>query len=279
VLERLPEPLQTLVRRIILKLKIPFNQALAFHNLGARKWHCWRQNDSTRWRMVDLGRFDDERVRRYCISLMDEARFDVRRQDFLKHTHRFGWLVDFWPAINGAGMKPEDYPEWIRSELKADVAEPFGAGAVGLLMTVKEMYRWAREQKLEYLVVFEDDAVIHSSPRVELPEEFDVVFFNNRIQGDATGRVRSGWGNDGYVISRRGIGKMLVILEEVTADIDMLMLMYTASLAKRNHYITQNRNRNKPQLECYHVGPLVTHAGYFQSSIGLISKEARSYQS
>lgn len=274
MMERLPGPLQALLRRVVLRVRIHANQLLSMYRFWSRRWHRRRSSDSKPWRMVDLSGQGDARIRHFCISLLEDARFESRRLFFQRNAKKFGWPVEFWPAVNGVRFRTENYPEWIRPGNKADMDEPFGAGAVGLLMTVKEIYQWAWEQELELLVIFEDDAVIHSSPRVELPEEFDVVFFNNRIQGDSRGLVKHGWGNDGYVISRRGIQKMLKILEHVTADIDMLMMMYTKSLEEYGPGLTCRRDTSKPQLDCYHVGPLVTHAGYFQSSIGMITGEA-----
>ena len=274
-IERLPEPLQTQVRRLVLQLKIPVNRLLAVYNRWSRKWYQFKLRDPTPWAVVDLGHSEGTRTRRFCISLLDEPRFEPRRRLFLRYARKFGWQVDFWPAVNGKRFQTEGYPEWLTTGRKADNDEPFGAGAIGLLATTKEIYEWAWEQKLDYLVIFEDDGIIHSPPRIELPTSFDFVFLNNRVQGDKKGLLIHGWGTDGYIISRRGIQKMLQIFQHVTADIDMLIMMYTKSLEEYEYYVTRHRDKSKPQLESYHVGPLVTHAGFFDSSVGLMSSDSR----
>lgn len=271
-LKRLPEPLQTNVRRIILKCKIPANQVLSFFNTWSRRWYRWKNSDTAPWRVVDFGLEPKEKVRSLCISLLHEERFQDRRELFEKQARKCGWRFDYWPAFDGTKFLKDGFPYWLKDRNKAE-AKPFSAGAVGLLTTTREILQWAAELKLEYVVIFEDDAVIHAPPKFEVPEEFDIVFLNNRVQGDEQGRVKHGWGTDGYVISRSGVEKMLDILEHVTADIDMLIMMYTKSLEERDHYMTHYRDTSKPQLECYHVGPLVTHAGHFQSSIEVVSKK------
>lgn len=271
MIDRVPEPLQTLMRRLTLRLRIPLNKLLAAYRYWSRKWYRFLVSDSTSWHQVDIQGKTRSEVRCFCISLLDQARFEARRQFFQRNAKKYGWEVEFWPAVNGEIFKAEGYPNWLSSSHKVDNNEPFGAGAVGLLKTTKDIYEWAWEQELDMVVIFEDDAVIHSSPTVEIPKDFDLVFFNNRVQGDKTGLVKHGWGTDGYIISRRGIRKMLEIFDQVTADIDMLIMMYAKSLENYDYYVTRYRDRSKPQLDCYHIGPLVTHAGFFPSSVGLIS--------
>ena len=269
-LDKLPKPLQTLIRRIVLRIRIPIYQALSFYSRWHRKWHRLRTSDSTKWNVIDFRTQPKTRV--FCISLLDEPRFEPRRQLFQKYARKYDWDFEFWPAVNGSRFKSEPFPEWLGKRAGSD--QPMGSGAVGLLWTTKEICEWAAEDDLDYCVLFEDDAMVHSSPKLELPEEFDIVFLNNRVQGDSDGRVKSGWGTDGYIISRRGIQKMLEILKDANAPIDLLILMYTRSLLERGHHMTKYRDPNKELLECYHVGPIVTHASHFDSSIGIVTREA-----
>lgn len=270
--DNLPAPLTYRLKHIVFSLRVPFNRLRAVYNTLARKWHGLSSRDRTVWKTVDLNGPDAYRL---CISLLNRPEFEPRRRLFREYAERFGWRVDFWPAVNGLSLHPDEYKDWI-ADIQPDEQRPFTPGAIGLLTTTKNIYQWALERSFEYVVVLEDDGVIHASPKVELPQEFDVVFFNNRVQGNLRGEVKHGWGTDGYVISRRGMAKMLDILENVNADIDLLMMMYTRSLEERGHHMPQYRDRSKPQLECYHVGPLVTHAGYLPSSISSVSSEAEN---
>ena len=272
-IEKVPEPFQIILRRLVLSGRIFINRIYAIWNKHFRRLYRWWSAEPIAWVKADLSRADRKKTRIFCISLLDDARFNERRKFFAQNANKFGWPFQFWPAVNGIRFRNEEYPRWIKRGLKADIDEEFGAGAVGLLMTVRELYQWALREEIELLVVLEDDAVIHSRPVLDVPEEFDIVFFNNRIKGDIKGRVKTGWGNDGYVISRSGMEKMLEIMEFVTADIDMLMMMYTKSLEEYGYYVTKYRDTDKPQLTCYQAGPLVTHAGFFSSSIGTVNKE------
>lgn len=269
VIERLPAPLKTALRRVILRARIPFNQLFTVFRQYSRRLYRWMSSDPTRWHDLELGGPEADSVGVFAITLLDDPRFDGRRNLFDRYAKRFGWDYEWWPAVNGRETAPEDHPAWLDSNRPRSSAKTLlTAGEMGLLMTTWNLYRWAWEKGLEYLVVFEDDAVIHSRPVVEVPEEFDIVFLNNRFKGDLGGRIKYGWGTDGYIISRRGLSKALQIFEEsVTEPIDLLLMAYMRSLETYGHYMAVYRNPSLPQLDCFHVGPLVTHAGHFPSSI------------
>lgn len=269
LIERLPDPFKTALRRAVLQLRIPLHQLLTVLRRYFRRFHRWMKSDPTRWHLLDLGSPGVDKVGIFAITLLDDPRFDGRRRLFDQYAKRFGWSYKWWPAVNGRDISPEEYPAWLESDRpRSTSSHPLTGGEMGLLMTTWHLYRSAWEEGLEYLVVFEDDAVIHSVPVVEVPEEFDIVFLNNRFKGDLSGRIRYGWGTDGYIMSRRGLGKALRIFEEpVTEPIDLLLIAYVRSLEHYGHYMTAYRNRSLSQLDCFHVGPLVTHAGHFPSSI------------
>lgn len=260
--ERLPPAIKTPLRRVVLQVRIPLNQARALINTWIRRWFRWWTSDPTRWHTVDLARNAGINTGIYCISLLDDVRYQSRRRLFQHWARKSGWPVELWPAVDGSTLQAP--PDWLKEHVEG---RDFSAGAIGLLLTTRKLYQHALAQGWEFLAIFEDDGVIHGSPKLELPVEFDLVFLNNRVQGDYCGRVKIGWGTDGYIISRRGLKKMLTILDDASADIDMLIMMHTKSLAERNQYLIPFRNKANPQLECFQVGPLVTHAGYFPSSI------------
>ena len=269
LLERLPDPIKTALRRAVLRARIPMHQLLTVFRQHSRLFYRWAKSDPTRWYQLDLAGSGADKVGIFAITLLDDPRFDGRRSLFHRYAARFGWNYDWWPAVNGRETAPENHPTWLDpNRPRSTNPNPLTAGEMGLLMTTWNLYRWAWEKGCEYLVVFEDDAVIHSRPIVEVPEEFDIVFLNNRFKGDLTGRIKYGWGTDGYIISRRGLSKALQIFEEsVTEPIDLLLMAYIRSLETYGHYMTAYRNPSLPQLDCFHVGPLVTHAGHFPSSI------------
>lgn len=127
----------------------------------------------------------------------------------------------------------------------------------------------AVERDLDYLVVFEDDAIIFSPPRLRVPPEFDIVFFNGGITADTLGRVTGGCGAFGYLLTRRGVHLVLKLLGHADEPIDLLFLkgIPTAefgALWRQNNTVG---NAEKPILSGYFSGPLVFHGDIFESTL------------
>lgn len=269
MLEKLPRPLRQKTHIAIFQIRIRILPYFHKWQSFCRKLYRLVTSTSEDWEILDLSDEEGLEIRQVCITLIGDNRFEERRKLFRTHAKSFGWPVVFWPAINGA---EQNHPDWVSRGPRLSGSTPLTQGEIGLLMTTKEVYQWAWEEQLEFLVIFEDDAVIHGKPILELPKDFDIVFLNNRFSGDLSGQIKKGWGTDGYVISRRGLNKMLNILQYAAEPIDLLIMMHIRSLNENGHYITKFRESDKPQLECFHVGPLVTHASFFDSSIHMISQ-------
>ena len=269
---KIPSQLRIALKKLIFEIRIRFYPILHRFRTWTRKaYQAYRQSEPD-WLSIDFHTSASFNSRCLCISLVEDPRFDNRRVFFQKYAERFGWPFAFWPATNGGCLK--EIPLWINQGRRPSHPAPLSRGEIGLLITTKALYEWTLEQELDFLVVFEDDAAIHMAPRLELPQKFDFVFFNNRFSGDLQGRLKSGWGADGYVVSKEGIRKMLAIMQaDVGEPLDLLIMMYARSLEARKHYITNFRSPNRPQLDCFHVGPAVTHAGFFDSTIGLVSRD------
>ncbi len=230
-----------------------------------RWWARRRGREPIPWRTLDLEDPRRANARMFAVSLLDDPTCEPRRAMFTRHARRHGWDVDFWPAVDGGRL--DGFPDWVSADERPSHPEPIRPGELGLIVTIRTLYDWALEEGLDHLVVLEDDALVHAPPVLEVPEEYDFVFFNDLLRGDAEGRLRYGWGSYAHVVSRRGLEKMRAILERVVEPLDLQILMYCRSLAELDHYITAYRDPDLPQLDCFHVGPLATHAGMFESSI------------
>jgi GR25 family glycosyltransferase involved in LPS biosynthesis len=125
---------------------------------------------------------------------------------------------------------------------------------------MRRLYEHALLVGVDYLVVLEDDAIIHSGTQLAVPEKFDVVFFNDRMFATPDGRTHSGCGTDGYLLSKSGIEKMLKILEGANEPADLLMIMQLRSSLDLGHPLSAFADPDKPLLAAYHSGPYVTHA-------------------
>lgn len=251
--------------RIFLPFKIVRNRIRALVSRRRRATHARKVGpEALPWRTLDLRDWRRLKVRLVSVSLLDRPEHEPRRRLFQKHARRHGWEVSFWPGVDG--QKLETVPSWV-SLVRPSGPEPMKPGEIGQAVAIRKLYQWALDEGLEHLVIFEDDAVIHAPPRVEVPEEYDLVFLNDLFYGDAEGRLKVGWGNYAYMVSRRGLEKMLRIMTRVEEPLDLLMVMYCRSTGDYGSHLAQYRDPNMPQLDCYHFGPLATHAGYFKSSI------------
>ena len=208
---KIPSQLRIALKKLIFEIRIRFYPILHRFRTWTRKaYQAYRQSEPD-WLSIDFHTSASFNSRCLCISLVEDPRFDNRRVFFQKYAERFGWPFAFWPATNGGCLK--EIPLWINQGRRPSHPAPLSRGEIGLLITTKALYEWSLEQELDFLVVFEDDAAIHMAPRLELPQKFDFVFFNNRFSGDLQGRLKSGWGADGYVVSKEGIRKMLAIMQ------------------------------------------------------------------
>jgi len=258
-----------IVERLLLPVRVFRSQRRARLNRRRRAAHRKESNreqgGGLAWVELELANQGALDVRAVALSLMDDSRSTARRELFQKRARRRGWDVSFWPAVDGKLV--ETFPPWVATGLRPSHPEPIGAGELGLIMTVRNLYRWALDAEVDHLIVFEDDAVLHAPPLLEVPEQYDFVFINDLFFGDDAGRLRYGWGTYAYVVSRRGMLKMQAILNHVVEPIDLQIMMYCRSLAELGHYITEYRDPELPQLDCFHSGPLATHANHFPGTI------------
>jgi GR25 family glycosyltransferase involved in LPS biosynthesis len=110
-------------------------------------------------------------------------------------------------------------------------------------------------ENLDFLCVLEDDAELTESiTNVEVPEDFDIVYLTERMQSDSDLRAVKGAGTEGYIISRPGVQKLLLIAKGPTLiPFDWVIASHIKNFCNTGspHFIsdlTQYRSRKHPDV-------------------------------
>lgn len=75
---------------------------------------------------------------------------------------------------------------------------------------------------LPFAIILEDDiSIIDNLDRVVAPTRFDVLYLNNRMQGNANSLATAGCGLDGYIISSSGALKLIRLASDLDCPIDL----------------------------------------------------------
>lgn len=201
---------------------------------------------------------------------MSDPQSDGRRELFRHFVQKHGWRVEFWPAVDGRSLAPSDFPDWVAAGgERASTLQPLAPSEVGLLCSTRSLLLEASEKNLDYLAVFEDDAIVFAPPHLRVPPRFDLVFFNSGISATVDGRVTGGCGGLGYLLSRSGIEKVLRMLEWADEPIDLLFLKAIPTSEFASH-VRQSKRADIVEeliLEAYFSGPLVFHGDVFRSTL------------
>lgn len=196
----------------------------------------------------------------YCISLPNNA----RRLLFKQQADAVGQNFQWWDAIDGTNKQ--------RNELEAMTMRPVQWGDLGshdtlqrpgelaLILSSIALWEHAYEQNLDHLVVMEDDAKILAPLSIEIPNDADLVFFNDRSRRDKDG-LTSGYvcGTDGYLATRSGIAKLLQIFKTIYMPVDLQMIAQMPQMKDCGHHLAKRFNTKSPSLKSYTIKPLVSH--------------------
>lgn len=190
-----------------------------------------------------------------CISLDDPA-CSSRKTRFTESAKLHGLEFEFFPAVDYRGTSRFEYPSWVAHKgRRVDWFEPLLSGEVGVAASHKSLYETGfSDQDLQALIIFEDDAVITKElDEIQIPEDADMLMISNRWDHNRYGEVIGDCcGFEGYIITRRGMYKMLQILQHMDMPIDLIAIAHCRSMIQNRHGLTTLRNVLNPILNIYH---------------------------
>jgi D-inositol-3-phosphate glycosyltransferase len=203
----------------------------------------------------------------YCISL-DGSK---RRPVFEQQANAVGQGFQWWRAIDARGKQ--------REKLEALTDRPVIWDSIGghdalrrggeLALTLSSIALWqhAVEQGFDYLAVMEDDTKLTKPLCLPVPEDADLLFFNNRsgrnLEGFTWGMV---CGTDGYIATKQGLKKLLTIFSSLYLPVDLQMIAHMESMKDYDHHLVKCRQEGAPLLRSYTMPPIAFH-GSFSSDI------------
>lgn len=203
----------------------------------------------------------------YCISLPG----DTRRESFEIRAREIGQKFQWWDGVDGRGKS--------RKEMEALAGRPIlwdmegnrdalrRTTEAGVIIASISLWQKAWDDGLEHLVVMEDDAWLYCTLKVPVPEDADMVFFNDRSFSDRDGKTCGAvCGADGYLVTRKGLAKLLEIHREAWMPVDLQMIPQIESLRKWGHPLSRYYNNKLPSIVAYTFPPIVFH-GYLPSRI------------
>jgi len=203
---------------------------------------------------------------RWVINL---ARREDRRALFLIRNGRWGDF-NFWRATDA-----ED-PGWTKPSWAVERTRPHHAALSPAEMATANSHKRLWEhgicEDLDYLMVFEDDVVITMEPGlVRVPADADLVLIEDSVHRDDNGEVTGrSHGAFGYVVTRKGMRKLLECTAQLDMPVDMVFLAYAESQIQSDFLWSVDRpfQESAPTLRVY-VGPNVaTHDYAFTSDLG-----------
>ena len=223
------------------------------------------------------------KTRAYCISLANSA----NRPGFASNASRYSLHFDFFDAVSVDDLKQGTTVEGCKIDLtnlawtlheRADPRRqraPLLFTEIGCAYSHILCWQRARQEDADYLVVFEDDAVMcRSLEDIAIPADADMLYISNRMPRNSAGEAVGyrGSGTEGYILSRAGIAKCLEIFSVLYMPLDLQLIAHQRSMHGRglsqyrrtlsddlylNAYVT-------PQPYCFHpVGSSQVHQPAF----------------
>jgi glycosyltransferase involved in cell wall biosynthesis/GR25 family glycosyltransferase involved in LPS biosynthesis len=196
----------------------------------------------------------------FCISLLN----DERRPRFAASMEKIGQQFVWWTAVDGRGLSRKEMSamsqvpiEW---EIDDDKDVLHRVGEAALIASSIGLWTHAKEQGLDHLVVLEDDTEVMRKLVLEVPDDADLVFFNDRSVRNKEGLT---WGyvcgTDGYLVTKQGLDKLLKIFSTMYLPLDLQMIANMESMRDSNHHLFGYRREHLPLLKSYTHPPIAFH--------------------
>ena len=203
----------------------------------------------------------------YCMSIEGDERREIFKRRLMEIGQQFVW----WNAIDGRKVSREDMEA--KTERRVIWDERGGSdalkltGELALTLSSIELWKHALAQGFKQIAVLEDDTTLRSTIAMPVPDDADLVFFNNRSFRNHNGLTWGGvCGTDGYLVTKEGMEKLLDIFETIFMPLDLQMLVQMESMHQCQHHLIEWFQKDKPMLRSYTAPPLTFH-GNFSSRI------------
>jgi GR25 family glycosyltransferase involved in LPS biosynthesis len=174
----------------------------------------------------------------FCISLKDSPRRPTFAASAAAHSVAFEFIDAIAPAdlrqgagIDGCRVDSTDL-RWTyheRNDPRRQQA-PLMFAEIGCAYSHMTCWRTGRARDLDYICVFEDDAVIGRNPNgIGIPDATDMLYLSDRMPHNERSEITGqGCGTEGYILSRAGILKCLEIFSVLYMPVDLQVMAHQA---------------------------------------------------
>jgi LPS sulfotransferase NodH/GT2 family glycosyltransferase len=236
-------------------------------------------------------------TRIYCVSLANSA----NRHAFASNASRYSVSFDFFDAVSADDLRQGKAVEGCKIDItdlawtlheRADPRRqraPLLFTEIGCAYSHILCWQRAKREDVDYLVVFEDDAVMcRSLDDIAVPPDADMLYISNRMPRNSAGQAVGyrGSGTEGYILSRAGIAKCLEIFSVLYMPLDLQLIahqrsMHGLGLSQYRRTLPDDLYLNAyvaPQPYCFHpIGSSQVHQpGFAQQMPGAQSSPAVS---
>ncbi|MBF0554533.1 MAG: glycosyltransferase family 25 protein [Nitrospirae bacterium] len=112
----------------------------------------------------------------------------------------------------------------------------------------------------QYACILEDDAIVLAPIRdVAVPDNFDIVYINDRMLKGDGGKAINGCGTDGYILSREGCRKLITICEDIDKPLDLRIQAHVRGFIETGHGIC---GKNGKEVFVSRLHPDIVIEGY-----------------
>jgi glycosyltransferase involved in cell wall biosynthesis/GR25 family glycosyltransferase involved in LPS biosynthesis len=196
----------------------------------------------------------------FCISIEG----DERRKKFADQMGKIEQGFNWWAAVDGRQLSRKELeaqsPIPIDWEIDDDKDTLKRTGEAALILSSIALWKHAFDQGMDHLVILEDDTEVMRPLVLEVPEDADLVFFNDRSMRNKDGLT---WGyvcgTDGYLITRQGLSKLLKVFSRAYLPLDLQMIANTESMRDYEHHLFAYRKEDLPLLKSYTLPPIAFH--------------------
>lgn len=158
-----------------------------------------------------------QNIKVFCINL---ERAKIRYEKIIQNFERLNQNLERFEACDGDTLEKYSIPEaWNIKSLSK--------GEVGCALSHYTLWKKIYDDNIPYACILEDDAiVVEKVDNISVPFGFDIVYINENTLANTNGEAYCGGGTYGYIVSRKGVEKLLKICSDLCKPIDLRMQVH-----------------------------------------------------